>query len=159
MADFEFIRVDSFLDDMNRPTAFDVNDMDGITKNYHFVLASSCPTAIDACIDSDGTLITRNGAVEIVPVYGANDGAVSLLWEKGVNGERSMAVSETSVTFDLSSDNNTIQAIFLVSGGLTVDTEGTGYVLAYAINNEGITVKNQLVLQCDGMVVNIKYGA
>ena len=55
---FKFIRVDSFFDDINREDCFDTEDMDGITPNYKFVLAESCPQNINDCLDSDGTLDT-----------------------------------------------------------------------------------------------------
>ena len=49
---FEFTRVDSFMDDINREGCFDTNDMDGITPNYRIVLASDCPVNIEDCLDA-----------------------------------------------------------------------------------------------------------
>ena len=54
----DFIRVDSFLDDINRESCFDTNDMDGVSPNYRILLASDCSNDIDKCIDAEGTLIT-----------------------------------------------------------------------------------------------------
>ena len=85
---FQFTRVDDFLDNMNRGTSFDVMDMDGVTKNYHFVLAEDCPDSFDDCIDEDGTLITADDTVKVIESMNEEDGAVALLWSKGINGER-----------------------------------------------------------------------
>ena len=155
---FEFTRVDGFLDNINRGTAFDVNDMDGVTKNYHFVLVEDCPSNIEDCIDDDGTLITEDGTVKIIESENDEDGAVALLWSKGINGERAISVADSSVSFDLGEDTKYLKAVFLVSGGLTYETEGTGFVLAYAINNTGIECKDVIILPCDGIVWSVKYG-
>lgn len=153
---FKFIRVDRFLDDINRSGCFDTEDMDGVTPNFHFVLASECPQDIEDCLDADGTLINDN----ITFVYGNEntDGQCSLLWSEGVNGERTLSIGEPQIAFNLDHDRYEIQAIFLVSGGMTYETEGSGYVIAYAINNRKIRVPSNLILPVDGMVCTIKYG-
>ena len=48
---FKFIKVDSFLDDMNRSGCFDTLDMDGVTPNFHMVLVSNCPDNIFKNVD------------------------------------------------------------------------------------------------------------
>ncbi|MBO7377828.1 MAG: hypothetical protein J6U35_03020, partial [Clostridia bacterium] len=48
---FKFIKVDRFLDDINRSGCFDTEDMDGVTPNFHMVLASDCPLDIEECLD------------------------------------------------------------------------------------------------------------
>lgn len=155
---FQFTRVDDFLDNMNRGTSFDVMDMDGVTKNYHFVLAEDCPDSFDDCIDEDGTLITADDTVKVIESMNEEDGAVALLWSKGINGERAISLTDTAISFDLGDRTRYIKAVFLVSGGLTYDTEGTGYVLAYAINNEGVECKNTVIMPCDGLLWTIRYG-
>ena len=153
---FEFIRTDDFLDNLNR--YFDVMDMDGVTKNYHFVLAEDCPDSFDECIDDDGTLITADDTVKVINSLNEEDGAVALLWQRGINGERSISIADTAVSFDLGDSTKYVKAIFLVSGGLTYDTEGTGYVLAYSINNAGVECKNTVIFPCDGVLWTIRYG-
>lgn len=156
---FDFTRVDNFLDDINRPTCFDTLDMDGVTKNYHFVLAEDCPSNIEDCIDEDGTLITDgDNPVRIIESLNDEDGAVALSYQKGINGERAISIADSSISFDLGDSVRYLKAVFLVSGGLSEETEGTGYVLAYAINNTGIECKDTIILPVDGVVWSIRYG-
>lgn len=147
---FEFARVDSFLDDLNREGKFDVNDMDGITKNYKLVLASDCPNSIDDCIDEDGTL---NDKVNIIDTLGVDDGLCALVWGKGVNGERNISISTSVVNYDLGNAQEHLKAVFLVN-----INEGSGYVLAYAINSYSFPVDGEIILPVDGVVWNIRYG-
>ena len=154
---FKFIKVDRFLDDINRSGCFDTEDMDGVTPNFHMVLASECPLNIEDCLDVDGTLIDTDD-ITYIQGNGETDGQCSLLWSKGINGERTLSIGESQVSFNLDTDKYEVQAIFLVSGGVTYETEGSGYVIAYAINNRKVKVPSQLILPVDGMVTTIKYG-
>lgn len=147
---FDFTRVDSFFDDMNREGCFDTLDMDGITKNYRIVLASDCPNDINECLDEDGTL---NENVSIIQNLTSEDGECSLLYSKGINGERTISISDSTVTYDLGDNHEELKAVFLVN-----TVEGSGYVLAYAINSYSFPVDGELVLPCTGVVWNIKYG-
>ena len=149
---FEFTRVDSFLDDMNREGKFDTADMDGITKNYKMILVSDCPNDINDCLDEDGTLLD-DSIVTRVETLGVEDGLCSLLWGKGLNGERSISISTSSVTYDLGDRTDSLKAVFLVN-----IVEGTGYVLAYAINSYSFPIDGEIILPCDGMLWTIKYG-
>jgi hypothetical protein len=147
---FNFIRVDSFMDDINREDCFDTRDMDGVSPNYKFVLASSCPSDINDCLDEDGTL---NENVNILQSIGVDDGVCSLLWSKGINGERTLSVADSTVTYSFSEDIQ-LQGVFLVN-----IANGSGYVLAYSISDKQITiVDNELICPCDGMIWTIKYG-
>ena len=148
---FNFILVDNFYDDMNREDCFDTQDMDGVTPNYKFILASSCPQNIDDCIDSDGTL---NDNVEILYSDNSSDGECALLWSKGINRERTISISTTTVTFDFGDVKPSVMGIFLVN-----IANGSGYVLAYSIQSSPITLKPQSILPCDGMVWSIKHGS
>ena len=148
---FKFIRVDRFFDDMNREECFDTEDMDGISPNFRFVLSSDCPQNIEECLDADGTLNTD--AVTIVDTDNADDGLCSLLWSKGVNGERSMSISDSTVTFDLGEDSVNIKALFLCA-----INNGTGYVLAYCILDKVVNADGVLIMPCDGMVWGVRYG-
>lgn len=149
---FEFTRVDDFLDNMNRDGKFDVLDMDGISKNYKMVLVSDCPNNIDECIDIDGTLLD-DSVVHRIETLGVEDGLCSLLWSKGINGERTLSISSSSVVYNIGDNVEDLKAVFLVNM-----VEGSGYVLAYAINSYTFSVTGEIILPCDGMLFSIKYG-
>lgn len=147
---FNFIRVDSFLDDINREDCFDTADMDGISPNFKFVLASSCPSDINDCLDVDGTL---NDKVNILQSIGVDDGVCSLLWSKGINGERTMSVSDSTVTYSFTEPIQ-LQGAFLVN-----ISNGSGYVIAYSISDKQIPITDkELICPCEGMIWTIKYG-
>ena len=155
--EFRFIRVDSFLDDMNREDCFDTQDMDGVSPNFRFILASECASDINDCLDEDGTLINPYNSetqigVNILDIP-ESDGLCSMLWGKGINGERTMSVSDSVITFDIGEDRVPIKAMFLVA-----INNGTGYVIAYCIFDKTIYVDGTLVLPVDGMVWGIRYG-
>ena len=111
---FKFRRVDNFIFDMNRKDCFDVMDMDGVTPNFKFVLATDCPTNIEDCLDEDGTL---NDNVELLNTFGEEDGLCPLLFSRGINAESTIAVNSTSVVYELTDDIDYIKGIFLVSYG------------------------------------------
>jgi len=148
---FKFIRVDSFFDDINREDCFDTRDMDGISPNYKFILAENLSsTDINDCIDEDGTIDTD--VVTILDTDGEDDGICSLLWNRGVNGERSISIADSTVSYDLGEDKCTISAIFL-----TAIADGTGYVMAYCILDKTIELEGTLILPVDGVVWSIRY--
>ena len=147
---FRFTLVDDFYDDINREDCFDSQDMDGVTPNYKFILATSCPQNINDCIDADGTL---NDNVEILYSDNERDGECALLWSKGINRERTISISTTSVSFDFGDLKPSIMGIFLVN-----IANGSGYVLAYSIRNSPYQLKPQCILPVDGMVWSIKHG-
>lgn len=148
---FEFIRVDSFMDDINRDGCFDTADMDGTSLNYKFVLASDCPNDINSCIDSDGTL---NDNVQIINTLGGDDGKCALLWSKGINGERTMSVNTSSAQYRFGDTPTNVKAVFLVNL-----SSGTGYVLAYSIKSNAIPISSRNpVFPTDGLVWTFRYG-
>ena len=147
---FDFTRVDSFLDNINREGCFDTQDMDGLTPNYRVVLASDCPNDIEKCLDDDGTLNTAE--VDIIQTD-TEDGQCALLWSKGINGERSISIAQSTVVYDLGDRNEELKAGFLVN-----TVEGSGYVLAYAINSYTFPIDGEIILPIDGMLWSIKYG-
>lgn len=149
---FEFTRVDNFLDDMNRDGKFDIYDMDGLTKNYKMVLVSDCPTDIEQCIDEDGTLL-GDDIVHRIESLGIDDGMCSLLYSHGINGERTISISDSVVSYDLGDNQEQLKAVFLVNM-----VDGSGYVIAYAINNYSFPVSGEVILPCDGMIWSIRYG-
>lgn len=148
---FRFTRVDRFFDDINREDCFDTQDMDGISPNFKFLLVSECPSDINDCLDEDGTLMTD--VVSIIDTDGEDDGLCSLLWSAGVNGERTMSIADTTVTYDLGEESVGIKGIFLVS-----IANGTGYVIAYCILDKILEEDGVLILPMDGMIWSIRYG-
>lgn len=145
------------MDDINRSNCFDTNDMDGLSPNYRFVLCSECADNINDCVDEDNTLINpydseTGKGVNIIETYGENDGQCSLLWSKGINGERTITVGESVVVYDFGSTIQQVKAIFLVS-----IVNGSGYVLAYSINNKPITTGTSLIMPVDDIVWAITY--
>lgn len=154
---FKFRRVDNFDHDKNRPDCFTVDDMDGLTPNYKLILASNCNNDIARCLDSEGTLLEWNDetgeGVEILNTFGEEDGLVPLLYSQGINGESTISVNTTSVTFELSDSIDYLKAVFLVSYG-----NGSGYVLAYAINGVPLEIlDDQLILNLHGMIWGTHY--
>jgi len=150
-SEFRFIRVDSFLDDMNREECFDTQDMDGISPNFRIILANTHKSNINECLDEDGTINTD--VVSIIETENEEDGYCSLLWNKGVNGERSITISDSTVTYDLGEEQRSINALFL-----TNIVNGTGYVLAYCISDKSIVDSGSLILPTNGVIWSIRYG-
>lgn len=148
---FDFTRVDDFLDNINREGCFDTQDMDGLTPNYRMVLASDCPNDINECLDEDGTLNTDK--VNVIQGLDSTDGQCALLWSKGINGERTMSIAQSTVVYDLGDRNEELKAVFLVN-----TVEGSGYVLAYAINSYSFPIDGEIILPCDGMIWSMRYG-
>lgn len=156
--EFKFIRVDNFLDDMNREDCFDTQDMDGVSPNFKFILASECSQDIQNCLDEDGTLRTpydssTDMGVTILETDGVDDGLCSIMWNKGINGERSMSIADSTVSYDLGEDAVQFKGIFICAVA-----QGTGYVLAYCILDKPIEEDGTLILPVDGMIWSIRYG-
>jgi len=147
---FKFRRVDNFLYDMNRKDCFDLADMDGVTNNYKLVLATSCPTNIEECLDEDGTL---NDSVQILTTLGESDGLCPLLYNQGINAEATISINATSVVYELTDQIDYVKGVFLVSYG-----NGSGYVLAYSINNVALEVQDDtLILNTVGLIWGTHY--
>lgn len=149
---FQFRRVDTFNRDMNRKDCFDILDMNGTDNNFKIILASECAANINDCLDEDGTLmewdsVTRKG-VQILYTLGESDGLVPLLYTQGINGEGTISVVPSSVSYDLTDDVDYVKAAFLVSYA-----NGSGYVLAYSINNAPVEVyQNSLTFMVSGLI-------
>lgn len=147
---FQFRRVDNFYHDMNRKDCFSVDDMNGVDENFKFVLASECPSDINDCLDEDGTL---NDNVKILNTLGERDGLVPLLYNRGINAEMTISVNATSVTYELTDSVDNVKGIFLVSYA-----NGSGYVLAYSINNVALGIYDDtLILNMTGMIWGIHH--
>ena len=149
---FKFTRVDTFIDDINREDCFDTRDMDGVTQNYRFILASHLDgNSLDDWIDEDGTLNLNN--VTLVETDGSEDGLCALQYGKGINGERSISIADPTINYDLGEKDENIRAIFLVS-----IANGSGYVMAYCILDKSIMLDGKLILPTDGLIWSIRYG-
>ena len=141
---FDFTRTNRFMRDINREGCFDTEDMDGISKNFRFVIATSCPNNISDCLDEDYTL---NLDEVILYNMDSNEGEVSLLCTDGVNGDMTISIAQGDVSFELGDEDILMAALFLVSE--------TGYVMAYSILNSPVGVTNQVVLPVNGVIWNI----
>lgn len=150
---FVFSRVDSFFDDINREDCFDTKEMNGNDKNFKIVLASDCPTRIEDCLDAEGTL---NDNVNIINTMGEEDGLLALLWSKGINGERTMSIPQQTLIYEFPNQNINIKGAFLISY-----ENGSGYVLAYCINNVSLDIpkNDQLICPINDVIVSLIYGA
>ena len=156
---FQFRRVDKFFYNMNRKDCFDLADMNGVDENYKLVLASNCSTNIEECLDEDGTLkewdSTTNTGVEILNTLGERDGLLPLLYTEGINGEGTISMNTTSVTYEMTDEIDYVKGIFLVSY-----SNGSGYVLAYSINNVPLEIQDDaLILNTVGMIWGSHYVA
>jgi len=154
---FAFTRVDTFDRDKNRKDCFDVLDMNGTDLNFKLVLASKCPADIRNCLDDDGTLLeydeTTGNGVEILQTLGEQDGLCPLLYTYGINGEGNISINTSSVVYELTDGENYIKGIFLVSYA-----NGSGYVMAYSINNVPLEILiDTLILMTDGVVWGNEY--
>jgi hypothetical protein len=124
--------------------------MNGVDENFKFVLASECPSDINNCLDADGTL---NDNVIILNTLGERDGLVPLLYNRGINGEATISVNATSVVYEMTDSVDTVKGIFLVSYA-----NGSGYVLAYSINNVALAILDDtLILNTAGMIWGTHY--
>ena len=142
---FDFIRTPDFMDNFNRSGCFDVNDMDGINKNYEFVLSSSCPDNIEDCLDSEGCLKNTVTTVNV-----GDDGQISLLWSKGIGNDRTISLGgNSSVTLDVGDVNVMMKGLFLRD-------ISTGYVLAYCILTRTVPITNEVVFPASGLLWNIR---
>lgn len=157
MALFDFTRADNFFEDMNREDCFDIQDMDGKSLNFKVVLCSECANEFKDCIDQDGTLKEWNEddktGVTIIDTFGEDDGLVPLIYTRGINSEFTISIITNGLYYDLGDYDTPIKALFLVSYG-----NGSGYVLAYCINDEAFVIHDdELILNINDILVSLKY--
>lgn len=158
---FNFTRVDTFIDDINREDCFDTQDMDGTSLNYKVILVSDCADTVKDCIDEDGTLKTPytvddNGnatGVNIIETENSDDGLCALSYTKGINGARAISMGTSLLNYDFGINEVSVKGAFLVNVA-----NGSGYVLAYAINNKGVDMVGTFTSPIDGMIWNLEYG-
>lgn len=131
------------MDDYN--IEFFVADMDGINKNYEFVIADSSNDNIEDCLNDDGTLNTD----EVHTVNIGDDGEVSLIYSKGVRGSRVISLGSSDVVMDVGDENVSMKAMFLRS-------ISTGYVLAYCILARAVPITESVIFPASGLVWTIR---
>lgn len=141
---FNFKRVDTFFDDINRDGCFDTMDMDGLNKNFRIVVSTSCPDTITDCLDEYGTL---NGDVTTIDI--GDNGLVALTYSKGLGGDRYISVAQGSFQVDVGDAFTDLKGLFLCS-------EDTGYVLAYSIVPKTVLVKNEVVFPVNGVIWDVR---
>ena len=145
---FRLKKVDSFHDNINREGCFDTADMDGISLNYRIVFASNIPYSnIDDCLDAEGTL---KEDIELIDT--GDDGLIALSWERGVNANRYITCTASSIVVDLGDVNVNVVGLFLVDNA-------TGFVIAYNIQDKGIKInKDQAIFPIEGTLWSIHDG-
>lgn len=145
---YNLIRVDSFMDNINREGCFDTMDMDGQSLNYRIVFATSFPfNTINDALDSEGTLKD-----DVKLINTGDDTLIALMWNKGINGDRYITSATSSILVDLGDVNVKVVAVFLVDNS-------TGFVMAYNIQDKSITLnKDQAIFPLDGLLWSIHNG-
>ena len=141
---FNFKKVDTFLDDINRDGCFDTMDMDGLNKNFRFVVSTNCPTNISDCLDDYGTLNNKVTTLDM-----GDDGLVALTYSKGLGGDRYISVAQGSFQIDVGDAFTNLKGVFLCS-------EDTGYVLAYSIVPKTVSVKGMVVFPVNGVIWDVR---
>lgn len=144
---FSFIRTPDFIDNMNRPTCFDVNDMDGTSLNYQIVLATNCSEKIEDNLTQYGTL--NSNVTEISSDIIKDQGMVALTYSRGINNNRIISMGSTSVVVDVGDKDYYLKGLFLRD-------RYTGYVLAYCILQRTVPIANEVVFPSSGVVWNIR---
>lgn len=141
---FNFKRVDTFLDDINRDGCFDTQLMDGLNNNFRFVVASNCPDDINDCLDDFGTLNDKVTTIEI-----GDDGLVPITYNHGLGSDRYISIAQGSFQIDVGDAPTTIKGLFLC------DAE-SGYVIAYSIISSTVLVQNQVVFPVNGVIWDVR---
>lgn len=141
---FNFRRVDNFLDNINREGYFDTEDMDGLNKNFRFMVSTDCPDNIDDCLDEFGTL---NNKVTLLDI--GDNGLVAINYNHGINGNRYISIAQGSFQIDVGDGFTDLKALFLCSAD-------TGYVIAYSIVPKTVRVKNEVVFPVNGVIWDVR---
>jgi len=144
---FSFTRVDNFFELMINREDITTSLMDGVTKNFKIVLAEQCNENIRDNLNADGTLDSS----QVVTINGASstNGDCALLWNVGVNTNRTISISDSSVTYDLGDESHMLKGAFLCLAN-------SGIVLAYSINNVPIPISDSFTAPVDGMIWSIR---
>ena len=141
---YSFTKVDNFFEILIDREEITTSLFDGVTKNFRIVLVESCPANIEECLNLDGTL--NDDKVRYINPD-SNDGLCALLWNVGVNSNRTITISDANVSYTLG-DAYMLKGAFLV-------VEGSGIVLAYSINNGVMPITGYFNAPVNGLLWSI----
>ena len=141
---YSFTKVDNFFELLIDREEITTALFDGVTKNFRIVLVESCPANIEECLNLDGTL--NDDKVRYINPD-SNDGLCALLWNVGVNSNRTITISDANVSYTLG-DAYMLKGAFLV-------VEGSGIVLAYSINNGVMPITGYFNAPVNGLLWSI----
>ena len=142
---YSFTKVDNFFEILIDREEITTSLFDGVTKNFRIVLVESCPSNIDECLNLDGTL--NDDKVRYINPD-SDDGLCALLWNVGVNSNRTITISDANVSYTLGDGTYMLKGAFLV-------VEGSGIVLAYSINNGVMPVTGYFNAPVNGLLWSI----
>lgn len=123
---FDWSKTPQFVDKFNK--GFDLVSMNGSSNNFQLVISSFCPSDIDDCLTSNGTLnndVTQTQTLDC-----------ALKWQ-----DNTIKLGN-NVTWNIGTSIVPIKAIFLKD-------KNTGFVLGYSINTTAFDVTNQLKFNKD----------
>lgn len=134
----------NWLYNLNRSGKYDLAEMDGQTKNYEFVLCSSCPEIISECLDDQGCL---NNNCTLIDLGGNGD--IALTYDPLENGGGfNVFLPTDTIVYDSETEEINIKACFLRQ-------KQTGYVIAYDIWSNILPVAN-MAFPTSGIVLKIE---
>ena len=143
---YSFTKVDNFFELLIDREEITTALFDGVTKNFRLVLVEACNDNIEYNLNTDGTL--NDDAVRIIYTEDGNDGLCALRWNKGVNNNRTITISDANVSYTLGDGDYLLKGAFLV-------VEGSGIVLAYSINNGVMPITKSFNAPVNGMFWSI----
>lgn len=143
---YSFTKVDNFHEILIDREEITTSLFDGVTKNFRIVLVEACPANIEDCLNTDGTL--NDDVVSYIYGENASDGLCALLWNIGVNSNRTITISDSNVNYTLGDGSFMLKGAFLV-------VEHSGIVLAYSINNGVMPITGYFNAPVDGVVWSI----
>lgn len=143
---FSFTRVDNFLELLIDNDNIKTTDFTDSENKFKIQLAQSCEDNISQNLNANGTLNTN--VVSLLIGQDSYDGDCSLVWQKGVNNNRYISLTNSSVNYELDDGTYMLKGAFIVH-------KTTGIVLAYSINSAPVPVKNYINLPVDSMIWSI----
>lgn len=144
---FDFIRTPNFLENFNQSGKFNVNSMNGTSKNFEFVLARNCEYNIEECLDNDGKLKTSDTVNSLIDV--GTSGQVALSFTDVGGNSRIISTQASDLVIDMGDVNEFLKGVFLRD-------KTSKYVLAYCILDKKIPVTNTIIIPKSSLIWNIK---
>lgn len=143
---FDFIRTPNFINNFNQSGKFNISQMDGVTKNFEFVLSNGCQANIEDNLNSSGGLDTN----EVSVINTSTTGQVALNFVNVGGNNRSIVSQNSDLEIIMGNNNYYLKAIFLRS------RISPYYVLAYCILDKTIPVTGTLTIPKSSVVWTIK---